>query len=78
MALIIYSLVIVWFHQTGHQLARFPFSPWYSKKEEPSFADILTTLRRVSYQEQTEGPPSKRRPLKTLIAELTELLSRAG
>ena len=33
---------------------RFPFRPWYRKKEEPSFADMLTTLRRVSYEEKTE------------------------
>lgn len=77
-ALIIYSLVIVWFHQTGHQSVRFPRSPWYPKKREPSFADMLTTLRRVSFEEKLEGPPSKRCPLKTLIAQLTELLSRAG
>lgn len=73
-----YSVVIVWFHQIGHRSVRFPFSPWYPKKQEPSFADMLTTLRRVSYEEKTEGPPSKRCPLKTLIARLTELLSRAG
>ena len=78
MALIIYSLVIVWFHRTGHQSVRFPARPWYPKKEEPSFADMLTTLRQVSYQEQTERPPSKRYPLKTVIAQLTEFLSRTG
>jgi hypothetical protein len=78
MALIIYSLVIVWFHQTGHESVRFPLSPWYLRKREPSFADMLTTLRRVSYEEKTEGPPSKRWALKTLVAQLTELLSRAG
>ena len=78
MALIIYSLVIVWFHQMGHQSVRFPSSPWYRKKREPSFADMLTTLRRVSYEEKIERPPSKRCPLKTLITQLTELLSRAG
>src|SRR5438309_1379171 len=68
MALMIYSLMIVWFHKTGHQSVRFPSSPWYRNKQEPSFADMLTTLRRVSYQEQTERPPSKRSPLKTVIA----------
>jgi SRSO17 transposase len=78
MALIIYSLVIVWFHQTGHESVRFPLSPWYLRKREPSFADMLTTLRRVSYEEKTEGRPSKRWPMKTLVAQLTELLSRAG
>jgi len=78
MALIIYSLVIVWFHQIGHQSVRFPIRPWYPKKQEPSFTDMLTTLRRVSYEEGFEGPHSKRCPVKTLIAQLTELLSRAG
>src|SRR5271154_6375622 len=53
MALIVYSLVVVWFHQTGYQSLRFPISPWYPRKEEPSFGDLLTTLRRVSYEEKT-------------------------
>jgi len=78
MALILYSLVVVWFHRTGHPLVRFPFRPWYTKKREASFADMLTTLRRVSYDEKTEGLPSNRCALKTWIAQLTALLSRAG
>ena len=45
---------------------------------EASFADMLTTLRRVSYDEKTEGLPFQRSPLKTWIAQLTELLSRTG
>ena len=52
MALFLYTLVVVWFHKTGHQFLRFPFRPWYTRKEEPSFADMLTTLRRVSYEEK--------------------------
>jgi hypothetical protein len=78
MALFIYTLVVVWFHQTGHRLLRFPFRPWYTKKEEPSFADMLTTLRRVSYEEKTEQLLPKQCPLKTWITQLTEFLSRAG
>ena len=78
MAMFIYSLVVVWFHQTGHQLVRFPFRPWYLKKEEPSFADMLTTLRLVSYDEKTEQLLPKQCALKTWIAQLTELLSRTG
>ena len=78
MALILYSLVVVWFHRTGHLFVRFPFRPWYTKKREASFADMLTTLRRVSYDEKTEGLPSNRCDLKTWIAQLTALLSRAG
>jgi SRSO17 transposase len=78
MALILYSLVVVWFHQTGHNSLRFPIRPWYPKKEEPSFADLLTTLRRVSYEEKTARLLPKQSPLKTWVAQLTELLSRAG
>ena len=28
-ALFLYSLVVVWFHKTGHQFVRFPDRPWY-------------------------------------------------
>jgi SRSO17 transposase len=78
MALILYSLVVVWFHQTGHQFLRFPYRPWYLRKEEPSFADLLTILRLVSYEEKTERLLPKQCRLKTWVAQLTELLSRAG
>src|SRR3954451_14526455 len=78
MALILYSLVLVCSHRPGHNSLRFPIRPWYPKKEEPSFADQLTTLRRVSYEEKTEGLLAKHTPLRTWVARLTELLSRAG
>jgi DDE superfamily endonuclease len=78
MALFLYSLVVVWFHRTGHQFVRFPFRPWYPKKAEPSFADMLTTLRRLSYDEKTEGLLENPLSLKTWLAQLTELLSRTG
>ena len=57
---------------------RFPFRPGYQKKAEPSFADMLTTLRRLSYDEKTEGLLPKPSRLKTWIAQLTERLSRTG
>jgi SRSO17 transposase len=74
----LYSTVVVWFHRAGHQFLRFPFRPWYLRKREPSFADLLTTLRRVSYDEKTEQLFSDQRGMKTWIAQLTEFLSRAG
>jgi DDE superfamily endonuclease len=78
MAFFLYSVVVVWFHQVGHKFVRFPFRPWYRRKQEPSFADMLTTLRQVSYEEKTEPLLSEQSGLKTWIAQLTELLSRAG
>ena len=78
MAFFIYSIVVVWFHRVGHQFLRFPTRPWYPRKQEPSFADILTTLRRVGLDEKTEPLLPEQSRLKTWIAQLTELLSRAG
>jgi hypothetical protein len=46
--------------------------------ERAPFTDMLTTLRRVSYEEKTEQLLLGQCPLKTWIAQLTELLSRTG
>jgi SRSO17 transposase len=78
MAMIVYSLVVVWFHQAGHKSLRFPIRPWYPRKEEPSFADMLTTLRRVSYEAKMARLLPHRSGLRAWLAQLTELLSRAG
>ena len=78
MALVFYALVVVWFHRHGRRFLRFPDRPWYPGKEEPSFADLLTTLRRVSYDDQSRTLVPKRGPLKTWITRITELVSRAG
>jgi hypothetical protein len=77
-ALFLYSLAIVWFHQTGHSHVQFPKRPWYRNKTQPSFADILTTLRRLSVEEQTRIPLDQHTRLKTILAQITELLCRAG
>src|SRR3954454_2778224 len=63
LALMLSSMVVVWFHRAGHASVRFPVRPWYRKKQEPSFADMLTTLRRLSYEEKTEELTSKRSQL---------------
>ena len=76
-AFFLYSMVVVWFHRVGHEFVQFPNRPWYRHKQEPSFADMLTTLRQVGYDEKTELLLPKQCVLKTWIAQLTEFLSRA-
>jgi SRSO17 transposase len=78
MALLLLTLVVVWFHQGGHRSLRFPHRPWYQRKREPSFADLLTTLRRVSYDDKTDTLVPERGRVKTWLTQITELLSRAG
>ena len=77
MAMFIYTIVVVWFHRTGHEWC-FPFRPWYRHKAETSFADMLTTLRRLSYQEKIEGALGEPMSREPWIAQLIELLSRTG
>ena len=78
MALVLYTLAIIWFHRVGHAQVRFPDRPWYSCKKEPSFIDILTTLKRVSIAEKTATLVEKPEELKTWLAQITELLVLAG
>jgi DDE superfamily endonuclease len=78
MALLLATLVVVWFHHTGPSVLRFPVRPWYRRKQEPSFADLLTTLRRVSYDDINRQLAPRRSRLKTWLSQLTELVSRAG
>ena len=78
LAMFVYTMAVVWFHRTGHESVHFPFRPWYPQKEVTSFADMLTTLRRLSYDEKTAGLLLDEPRLETWIAQLTELLSRTG
>jgi len=50
-ALIVHTLVIIWYARHGHDPAgiagRRAAEPWYTAKTEPAFEDMLTQLRRV-------------------------------
>jgi hypothetical protein len=78
MAMVIYSLIVVWFDREGHRDVQFPERPWYRKKEEPSFADMLTTLRRLSWKNNYGDIVPKRGIAKKLFDQITWILSLAG
>jgi len=78
MALLLYTLIVVWCHQEGHRSLRFPDRPWYRRKAEPSFGDLLTTLRRVSYENKIKTLAPNGSRIKAWLTQLTELLSRTG
>jgi hypothetical protein len=78
MALVLHSLIVVWFHRIGHRYVRFPDRPWCPQKEEPSFADILTTLRRLSWQDKIRLLPIQSRLAKKVLAQIIEFLGLAG
>jgi SRSO17 transposase len=78
MAMLLVSLVTLWFHQDGHQHVKFPIRPWYPRKKEPSFADMLGTLRRLSWMELWEGAGSNRDQQNKIFSQLAEFTSRPG
>jgi hypothetical protein len=78
MALVLYSLVVLWFDETGYELLKFPERPWYRRKREPSFQDMVTALRRESWLEKFAEVLPRGGPHDNWLAEVAELAARVG
>lgn len=78
MSMFLYSLTIVWFATDGHADLQFPERPWYTGKSEPSFRDMLTTLRRKSWEDKLSTVHLKTTPDDNPIELLTYLATLAG
>ena len=65
LAMLLYSLIVLWFAREGHRRWQPLKCPWYRSKTAPSFADMLATLRRLSVRQQVltwalTGPGSRK------------------
>lgn len=65
LAMLLYTLIVLWFAREGHSNWRPQIWPWYTSKKDPSFADMLNTLRRLSVRQQVlklalGGPGSRK------------------
>jgi SRSO17 transposase len=78
LALLLYSLVVAWYHQIGHAWVQFPDRPWYRRKREPSFADMLSTLRRRSWEDLFAGVLPANARCEKQLAHLIHFVSRSG
>ena len=78
MAFVLYGLIVIWFHEHGHRHVEFPHRPWYPQKRTPSFGDMLTTLRRLSWEEKTADLLPEQGALKDAVDQMTYFLSLAG
>jgi len=78
MAMLLYGLIVLWFTSDGHRDCRFPHRPWYRQKRTPSFADMLTTLRRQCLRETFLNTPVWNRGSPEIIQSLVELCARAA
>jgi len=76
LAMLLYALIVLWFAEEGHRDWRPLDCPWYASKIEPSFADMLATLRRLSVRRQVlslavRGPGSRK--LKQLLENVVAI-----
>ncbi|MCG8585094.1 MAG: transposase, partial [Pirellulales bacterium] len=76
MAMLLYSLVVLWFAREGHRRYQPLDCPWYVSKTDPSFADMLATLRRESVRQRVlslrlTGPGSQK--IKQLLVNMATL-----
>lgn len=69
----IYSIVVIWYalhgHQSGIVADRRIHAPWYLSKSDPSFADMLTALRRTLIAARFMGS----RPAQPTNAEIRQV-----
>jgi len=78
MAMFLHSLTVVWYASDGHKDFQIPDRPWYRWKKEPSFADMLTTLRRKSWEDKLSAGSSDTTPHNKNLNLLTYLATLAG
>jgi hypothetical protein len=78
MALLIYSLVTLWFAKEGHRHYELPEWPWYQGKTRASFADMLATLRRQCVQNEVSSTAVHGRGSRNLVNMLFHLAKLAA
>ena len=75
-AMLLYSLIVLWFAREGRRRYQPLNSPWYTSKTDPSFADMLATLKRESVSQRIlslrlTGPGSRK--IKQLLENMAIL-----
>ena len=69
----VYTIVVIWYAVSGHRSGivadRRTHAPWYLSKTDPSFADILTALRRTLIAARFMGS----RPAQPTNAEIRQV-----
>ncbi len=81
-AMLLYSLVAVWFSREGHRHYRPPTRPWYMAKaagsEGASFADMLNTLRRQSVKREVVSMRLHGRGSRNVLKCLIHVVNQAA
>lgn len=52
MAMLLYTVIVHWYASEGRRHENLSILPWYTRKSQASFADMLATLKRVSLRQR--------------------------
>jgi hypothetical protein len=77
-AMLLYSLIVLWFAAKGHRDYRAPNRPWYRNKSYASFADMLNTLRCESVRQQVLSLGLQGRGSKNIMKILCNAVQQAA
>jgi hypothetical protein len=77
-AMLLYSLIMVWFAAEGHRHYRVPRRPWYRGKCSASFADILNTLRCESVRQEVLSLGLQGRGSRNVLKTLCRAVQQAA
>jgi DDE superfamily endonuclease len=82
MAMLLYSLVVLWFAREGHRHYAPPLRPWYRRKLDgpagASFADMLTTLRCQSVKQEVLSMHLHGQGSRNVVKALIHVVSQAA
>lgn len=74
LAMLLYSLTVLWFAREGQALYKPPQRPWYRHKARPSFADMLATLRYACLRAAISASPPHTQERQNLLLLLPDTL----
>ncbi len=77
-AMLLHTLIVLWFARHGHRHYRQPDRPWYRSKHHASFADMLATLKRESVKEQVSSIPLRGRGSRKFTRTLLHAIEQAA
>lgn len=77
-AMLLYSLVVVWFAREGHRHYTPPVRPWYIGKTQASFADMLATLRCQSVRHEVLSMGLHGRGSRNIVKALLHAVKQAA
>ena len=78
MAMLLYSLIVLWFASEGHRHYRAPLRPWYRSKARASFADMLATLRQESIRQEVSALHLSGRGSRNVLKSLIHAVKQAA